>query len=108
MPDFGDVEAELREANPEAADNWAKEFAQIHITVTVGADGQAKVTRNDIADENLKVIADDTDQMIMDFFALWSPYVFWTALPAPDAEYQAGGFGIAISRCPSRTARQVR
>ena len=70
VPNFGDVEAELREANPEAADNWAKQVAQIHIAVTVGPDGQAKVTRSDIADENLKVIADDTDQMVADFFTL--------------------------------------
>jgi len=93
VPNFGDVEAEVREANPEAADNWAKEVAQIHIAVTVGADGQAKVTRNDIADENLKVIADDTDQMVVDFFALWSPYVVGTALPATEAEYEIEDLG---------------
>jgi len=93
VPNFGDVEAELREANPEAADNWAKQVAQIQIAVTVGADGQAKVTRSDIADENLKVIADDTDQMVVDFFALWSPYVVGTALPATDAAYELEDLG---------------
>jgi hypothetical protein len=93
VPNFGDMEAELREANPEAADNWAKEVAQIHISVTVGPDGQAKVTRSEIADENLKVIADDTDQMVTDFFALWSPYVVGTALPATDAEYELEDLG---------------
>ena len=93
VPNFGDVEAELREANPEAADNWAKQVAQIHIAVTVGPDGQAKVTRNDIADENLNVIADDTDQMVADFFALWSPYVVGTALPPTYADYELEDLG---------------
>jgi hypothetical protein len=93
VPNFGDVEAELREANPEAADAWAKQVAQIHIAVTVGPDGQAKVTRNDISDENLKVIADDTDQIVTDFFAMWSPYVVGTVLPPPGGEYELEDLG---------------
>ncbi len=54
----------------------------------VGPDGQAKVTRNDIPDENLKVIADDTGQMVTDFFGMWSPYVVGTVFPGPNDEYQ--------------------
>ncbi len=54
----------------------------------VGSDGKATVSHNDISDENLKTIADDTDHMITDFFQRWAPYVVGTVFPALDADYQ--------------------
>jgi hypothetical protein len=92
-PNFKDVEDELRESNPEAADAWSKELAQIHIVVTVAADGKATLSRNDISDANLKVIGDDTDQMITEFFQRWSPFVMGSAFPPPDSEYEIEELG---------------
>jgi hypothetical protein len=93
IPNFEDEEAELREANPEAADAWLKQLAQIDMAVTVGADGKATVSRKDISDDNLKVIAEDARQTITNFFETWSPYVIGTVFPAPDGEYQLEDLG---------------
>jgi hypothetical protein len=87
-PNFEDVVADLRSSNPAAADAWSKDLGQIQITVVVGSDGKATVSHNDISDENLKTIADDTDHMITDFFQRWAPYVVGTVFPALDADYQ--------------------
>jgi hypothetical protein len=92
-PNFDALEEDLRKSDPAAADARMKQLAQIHIDVTVGADGNASVSHNDLADANLKKIVANTEQMVTSFFQLWSPYVVGTILPAPNGDYQLEDLG---------------
>ncbi len=92
-PNFDALEADLRKSDPAAADARMKQLAQIHMAVTVGADGNVSVTHDDLTDRDLKKIAANTEQMVTGFFQVWSPYVVGTALPAPDGDYQLEDLG---------------
>ena len=92
-PNFEALEADLRKSDPASADARLKQFAQIHMDVTVGAEGNATVSHNDLSDANLKKIVANTEQVVTSFFQLWSPYVVGTILPAPDGDYQLEDLG---------------
>lgn len=92
-PNYDALDPELRKSNPAAADARLKTLSQLHLAVTVGSDGKATVSHNDVAAQNLKDVASNLDLMLTSFFQMWSPYVVESPFPAVDSEYQLEDLG---------------
>ncbi|MBZ5524054.1 MAG: hypothetical protein LAP21_17600 [Acidobacteriia bacterium] len=86
-PNWAALLEEQRKTNPEGIDAAIVRLKQLHFSVTVGADGAAKVTHNEITADNekmaegLKQIYSGMEQMTTGFFQTWSVFVVSPPLP---------------------------
>jgi hypothetical protein len=98
-PNWAFLLEEQRKADPAAIDAVIQKLQAVHFGFSLGLDGIAKVTHNEIAAENeqvasgLKQIYSGMEQMASGFFQTWSAYTISPALPEPAADFQLESIG---------------
>lgn len=84
---------EQRKQDPEAIDTAIQTLSQIHFTTSLGADGKAKLTHNELTGQNqqmmdaLKQIYSGMEQMTSGFFDTWSLFMLNTPFPEVNSDY---------------------
>ncbi len=88
-----------REANPTGIDAAIQKLQALHFALSVGADGNAKVTHNELTAENqqvadgLKQVYSGMEQMATGFFQTWSAYTISPALPDLTTPFELNSIG---------------
>ncbi|MGB9464679.1 MAG: hypothetical protein WBR10_06170 [Candidatus Acidiferrum sp.] len=83
-----------RKADPTSIDAAIQKLQALHFGLTLGLDGNAKVTHNELPAENeqvasgLKQVYSGMEQMASGFFQTWSAYMISPALPDPGVDFQ--------------------
>lgn len=114
-PDWNMVLADARKQNPSGADAAIKILNQLHFTVTMGTDGTASVTHNELSgmtDEMnaaLKQIYGGMEQMTTGFYDTWKLFVMDPPFPAVDSDYQIdpSGSGYRLSYTENQATKVV-
>jgi len=99
VPDWAFLLAEQRKSDPTGIDAAVQKLQAIHFGLTVGLDGNAKVTHNEIAAENeqvangLKQVYSGMEQMSVGFFQTWSAYTISPAFPDAATPFELNAIG---------------
>jgi hypothetical protein len=86
-PNWAFLLEEQRKADPTGIDAAIQKLQALHFDLSLGLDGNAKVTHNQVAAENeqvasgLKQVYSGMEQMASGFFQTWSAYTISPALP---------------------------
>jgi hypothetical protein len=93
-PNWAFLLADQRKADPTGIDAAIQKLQALHFGLSLGLDGNAKVTHNDLAAENervasgLKQVYTGMEQMASGFFQTWSAYTISPALPDLTTTFQ--------------------
>jgi hypothetical protein len=93
-PNWPFLLADQRKADPTGIDAAIQKLQALHFGLSLGLDGNAKVTHNDLAAENervasgLKQVYTGMEQMASGFFQTWSAYTISPALPDLTTTFQ--------------------
>jgi hypothetical protein len=99
-PNWAFLLAEQRQANPTGIDAAIQKLQALHFGLSLGLDGTAKVTHNELAAENeqvatgLKQVYSGVEQMASGFFQTWSAYTISPALPGLTTTFQLEEVGV--------------
>ncbi len=102
-PNWEFLLADQRKADPTTIDAAIQKLQALHFGLTLGLDGAAKVTHNELPAENekvasgLKQIYSGMEQMASGFFQTWSAYMITPALPEPGIDFQLETVGTDYS-----------
>lgn len=109
-PNWASLLADQRKTNPAAIDAAIDRLKRIHFSVSVGPDGAAKVSHNEIAADNqqmaegLSQIYSGMEQMTTGFFQTWAVFVISPPLPDPATEFdlqKTEGFSLSYKDGPT-------
>jgi hypothetical protein len=98
-PDWAFLLADQRKNDPAGIDTAIQKLQALHFGLTLGLDGNAKVTHNEIAAENeqvangLKQIYSGMEQMATGFFQTWAAYTISPALPDATTPFDLNSIG---------------
>ena len=98
-PNWAFLLSEQHKSDPAGIDAAIQKLQAVHFGLTLGLDGNAKVTHNELAAENeqvasgLKQVYSGMEQMASGFFQTWSAYTISPALPEPTTEFQLESIG---------------
>jgi hypothetical protein len=93
-PNWEFLLADQRKTDPTSIDAAIQKLQGLHFGLTLGLDGAAKVTHNELPAESeqvasgLKQVYSGMEQMAEGFFQTWSAYMMSPALPEPGADFQ--------------------
>jgi len=93
-PNWAVLLAEERKADPTGIDAAIQRLQALHFGFSLGLDGNAKVTHNELAAENeqvasgLRRVYSGMEQMASGFFQTWSAYTISPALPNLTTTFQ--------------------
>lgn len=96
-PNWALLLAEQRKADPTGTDAAIQRLQALHFGLSLGLDGNAKVTHNQLTAENeqvasgLKQVYSGMEQMASGFFQTWSAYTISPALPDLTTTFQLDG-----------------
>jgi X-X-X-Leu-X-X-Gly heptad repeat protein len=121
-PNWAFLLAEQRKADPTGMDPAIQKLHALHFGLSLGLDGNAKVTHNELATENeqvasgLKQVNSGMEQMASGFFQTWSAHTISPALPdltttsnsRKSAPTTASPIKTAPPRLPPRWVRTTR
>lgn len=99
VPNWETLLADQRKKDPSAADAAVRKLNGLLFSVSLGLDGNAKVTHNEIPAENEQVakglsqIYSGMEQMTSGFFQTWSAFMISPALPEVDSVFQLEELG---------------
>ena len=98
-PDWAFLLAEQRKNDPTGIDAAIQKLQGLHFGLTLGLDGNAKVTHNELTAENeqvasgLKQVYSGMEQMAVGFFQTWSAYTISPALPDTGTPFELNSTG---------------
>jgi hypothetical protein len=98
-PNWAFLLSEQRKVDPAGIDSAVQKLQGLHFGLSLGLDGDAKVTHNELTAENeqvasgLKQVYSGMEQMATGFFQTWSAYMMSPALPQPTSEFQLESVG---------------
>jgi hypothetical protein len=99
LPNWEVLLADQLKSDPTSLNAAVQKLQALHFGLSLGLDGSAKVTHNEIPAENeqiasgLKQIYSGMEQMASGFFRTWSGYMMSPSLPEPSAEFQLEEIG---------------
>jgi hypothetical protein len=98
-PNWAFLLAEQRKNDPAGIDAAIQKLQALHFGLTLGLDGVAKVTHNELTAENeqvangLKQVYSGMEQMAVGFFQTWSAYTISPAFPDPATPFELNSIG---------------
>ncbi len=98
-PDWAFLLSEQRKNDPTGIDAAIQKLQALHFGLTLGLDGNAKVTHNEITAENeqvangLKQVYSGMEQMATGFFQTWSAYTISPAFPDAATPFELNSIG---------------
>ena len=99
VPNWAFLLAEQRKNDPTGIDAAVEKLKALHFGLTLGLDGDAKVTHNELTAENeqvangLKQVYSGMEQMAAGFFQTWSAYTISPAFPDATTPFELNAIG---------------
>ncbi len=98
-PNWAFLLSEQRKSDPTGIDAAVEKLKALHFGLTLGLDGTAKVTHNELTAENeqvasgLRQVYSGMEQMATGFFQTWSAYTISPAFPDADTPFELNSIG---------------
>jgi hypothetical protein len=98
-PNWERILEKERRQDPASADATVKTLSQLHFTASVAADGNVKLTHNDLTGQSqqmmdaLRQIYEGMEQLTSAFFDTWGLFMLGTPLPEVNSEYRLDTIG---------------